>query len=409
MPPPTAEQVIAILELDTLMIDKDTDIKPPRAQYAYTWRPALAGIAIALGGLFLFVAFGCSLNPPAPQPRWYSVVSPADPQRPQGQGRGETLAAAKLAALKDLAEGIRVVVATETVAIRTVEQDRLIHRLSETTRVRTDETLAGLRLTRSEQGGDGYFYVRYEIDLRPLEVMMAGQLAAAWDHKLPARIVWTGSKGLANGRFLAALAQRLSEPRAKSPTRSIAVDLKPGGYGAWVLTIDGRHDWRLSQVDWSRLIDWGQYADGRLSLALLPRTADRGQNRLQAGDVFALRLSGQPRHGHYTLFNLYADGRVAILAENCPLRGGVAIYPDDCQMGVELVAATIAPATPTTDLYLAVSADQRMDSHRFIRAGEQVLATEQGRQAHELFAWLDEGVATAAIAVLSVSTAPAGE
>lgn len=125
---------------------------------------------------------------------------------------------------------------------------------------------------------------------------------------------------------------------------------------------------------------------------------------ISRGDEVFFLLSGGA--GFFSIFNIYADGRVSVIAANQPMAEAGKIDPDPSGRQV-LQASTLEPGSSSVDIYLLVVSPsmQEMSSFSALKEDGRTVTGDDSFSTHVLARWLD-GLQQKQVAMLKTRTGP---
>ena len=371
---------------------------------------------------------GCG-GPPAPRfevcraeslracvlPQWYEEAAPSrDDLVFVGRGCADRDDAASLQAKSEVAAQIEERIETTTGWIdRVTENGKVDRHFARSGKATVTQLLRGGRITRRERVCDGrYVAARYELDLRPVELVVAERLRARWSDPKPSRIEWRGPSLLLTSEFVRALDRYLVAGGSPGVVRAVDLALRREA-GQWIVVVDDVSE-RLGPHDLSRMMRWHVDASG-LTLTLQSLGPPRGPNRLEEGDRFVLQLDGATPGGHFAVFDLVPDGRVHLMQDSRPLAERQTIPPvsERHAAGGVFDARLSTPGLSVEDVFLVVSARVPLDtsSIRGLRLEGGVPQTEDAYALDRFVEWFDarrgDG-AVGSITTLHVRIEPTG-
>ncbi|MFA9460914.1 hypothetical protein [Thiohalorhabdus methylotrophus] len=350
------------------------------------------------GGLLLAACATDSAAPGPDTPDWFGQPAP-HPDLLYGYGRGTSLPDARAEALQDLGQ-------QRSVWVRSAVESRTRRGAGEPSersyrqqiRLHARQRLDHARRDRVAERG-ARFYVRWRLDLRPAWAVLAENLRAEWAGE-PARIRWRGPAGLTGAPLVRRLDRALTG--GGDDVREVALSLDRRD-GDWIYRADGV---QLPLADTLAAVDLSGYARGGLRLRAVSAAGRPLGKRLRAGRTFHLRVTGGSPGDRCTLFDLYPDGRVSVLAGNVAIQGSTWTFPPP--EGERALRATTGTENEAAlDRYLAVCGPGEQDLTRFRRvaAGRGLVRGEWAYAARALLAWLEERKGHA-VAVRRVLTVP---
>ena len=169
------------------------------------------------------------------------------------------------------------------------------------------------------------------MDLRPPEQQLSSRLKQQWQGRLPRSIKWQGSALITESLAATKLYKLLTDADSAIPQRRLKIGLTRSkaarSASGWQINVDNQ----VLPLRSHDLINWINWSAGK-SVSALQLQAVKINNAQQllgpatsfrAGDLFILRLSGAAgAKGMATVFNVYADGRVAQLGKSIALAAG---------------------------------------------------------------------------------------
>jgi hypothetical protein len=128
---------------------------------------------------------------------------------------------------------------------------------------------------------------------------------------------------------------------------------------------------------------------------------------MKSGQEFIFSVES-PQDGYLSIFNIYPDGRVAIIKGNLALNANKkTIYPHPIEDGIVLQAATIDPEIPGMDIYIAIETKERQNLLEFSQLSNEgnFVSGETTFSAATFSRWFDN-LKTKQAAVLKTRTEP---
>ncbi len=301
----------------------------------------------------------------------------ADPMILIGEGRAATCPEARLEAMGELAEQVQVRIKVHHFREWLFTNGRVDRSDGRTTSATRDALLEGAQVVDRAQDEDSCWR-KVELNLRPADQILAQRLRERWGGGSK-NISLEGPSWLVSSEFATALKKRLDAPSAGvDAPQSVTLDLRHTG--TWVLTASDEAQ-LMSVRNLGRLLDTGLLTEK--VLVQVNRAAGGSARRVDEGERFRVEVVG--RDVHCALFNLYQDGRVALLQASSPLQttirlpGGEATY-DACPVG----------GVTTTDLYVAVCSQAPIDTDDFVVLPAAGLVRQEALHLDLFFRWLDE-------------------
>lgn len=278
-----------------------------------------AGLACACLGLV-----ACTPLPVAP-----AVIQPAPYRSPclesallteqhavRGYGSGTSLRAARLEALQDMAERVRVQVTGETRQrlMRDI-QGRIEHSLSNTVEARSSEVFSEVELACLDERGDpaGHWHVGVRADLRDPAAIVA--------ERVQGRGAWRGPAALLQGPFWQRVVSLRPAERSQGTISRLSVRRQGGG---WQLLADGEPLYG-NPLPLSAVLRW-QALGHAWPMALEGERGTEGGARVRSGADVRLRVE-PPGPGFVSLLHVGADERLTWLRRNVPVSGAVLVWP----------------------------------------------------------------------------------
>ena len=244
------------------------------------------------------------------------------------------------------------------------------------------------------------YYVKYAVDLRPPALVMADALSSEYPGQ---NILFIGSPAITDSSFAETVEQIISRQnagRSTAPEATIPLGLTFAD-GLWSVHA-GRISLPVSDV--SELVNLGVYVTEDIKLSLCHRSGESRPLLLRTGDQVFFSVPGGT--GFYSIFNIYADGRVSVIAANQALTPEKTIYPDPSGRYV-LQASTITPQAPSVDIYLLVLSPTMQDMSAFSALHEdgRTVSGDDSFSTHVLAGWLDS-LQKKQVAMLKTRTEP---
>lgn len=368
-------------------------------------RGKATGAVVIMLGLMLampaqaFGIFGGDRKAPYQSPCAGQVNVSQDPALVRGYGQGLDFTAAKLSALKDISERINVRIRAET-STKTQMKDGDVSRSYTSTATLSSEIEVdnAAQVCADNKDPSGMWHVVFELDTRP-PVYRLGQVLAA-SYRSPRSVTFSGNQHLTQSRLVADLRAAMIRPSATGEPVTVPLRLKRQ-HGGWYLIAAGEQI-RLRDADLMRALHFSGSPEVLLNI-LGDQDVSGGLAQLVEGEQFSLRVDSVSG-GYLSLFNIYADGRVAMLGANLQkLPGEPVVVPE---AGYTLEAGLLHPGQPTRDVYIALLTEQPLNDttvHQ-LREGRGLVSGEDSYQLESLFTVLER--ADARIASLMVTTLP---
>ena len=323
------------------------------------------------------------------EPGWYRKLAPA-PSRLVGYGNAPTREQAVLSAREEAAAQLGVEVQS-AVSRRIVDDNRKVSAVSESrAESKVARRLNNTRVLREEQIG-GIHFVAIEADLRDTQKRLADEIMARYG-KVGR---FTGPSQIAGSPLLQGVRELSAGAEKSTPSVELALSRSGDDWrlraGDLTLTID--------REDLHRLIDWSAAPRHTLALATIDARSQKPVDRLQGGRAFYLRLANPSARTFYSIFNVYVDGRVTLLAENLTVEaGGRELgFPSaaERERGTALEAARTDPRTIDTDTYLVVASPAKLQNQRILSQKDRVVVEGSSYAADLLLNLLATGAVTA--------------
>ena len=318
----------------------------------------------------------------------------------KGYGAGNKLAVAKQSAYQDLAERLKVYVEGEFYS-RTVRDKagQVSSEVDQKIRTRTSANLEQVeRICVDQNDPGGQVHMAVQIDLRPSEKIIASKLVDHWGG-VPTSVVWKGPRVLVKSPFIKRLNQSL--PVATMASRREARVNLFRKYQQWHLDLDGLVI-KLSQNELVDVLGWTQLNDQQFNMQLEDEFGNALGLQLRHEDEFRFTLDANNPQRYVSLFNVYGDGRVAVVRENIPFKQRMKIP----ESGI-FSAGLIAPGTVTKDVYIALLTHKQVDTSQYRRLFKesQIGSDDDSYSLGQFITWLDQQP-SARYAILRVTTSP---
>jgi hypothetical protein len=360
------------------------------------------GLKLVLAGVcVIFWMAACTGGKPATRcepPAWLFEKSAVDGIK-TGAGEGATPDAATASAMNEISSQISTWVSSRTQVLAERNGQASESRFHHQVELESKHRLNNAKRLNMTHCGDTY-YVKYAVDLRPPEVVVAEALGADY----PGMAVrFVGSPALTDSPFaddVKRFIPRPDNPEEKGGVIVLPLDLTYTG-GIWCVHA-GRQTIPVSDV--SNLVNLGVYVTGDTTLELCDKTGAARPLTLKTGDEVFFAIPGGA--GFYSLFNIYADGRVSVVASNVPMKKSRTLFPDPAGRHV-LQAGTIDPKTPSVDTYLLVISKKAQDMTPFsaLHDNGKTVSGDDSFSAHILARWLD-GIHVKKVALVKTRTEP---
>jgi hypothetical protein len=319
--------------------------------------------------VFATILSACQSAPTVPL--WYNNLPVSDGVL-LGYGQGHDLQDAKQMAFSTIAQQFGVEIESEMAMVKQFGEDRLKTSAREVTQIRFNRSLKNVTTIKETMSGDTYF-VALKVDQRPLKLIIDSKLKAKGFHE-PG---FQGSHILTSGPLLSAL-------RAENSTTTLPVSLQREG-DQWQLVIA---DIVQPIEDLADLLNWHNLKHGGLSLSVL----GRNENRVRIGERFQIGLNLPATSRFLTIFNIYSDGRLTVALDNQIIDDTQVIFP---QKPLYLEASSIYPDEFDRDTYVAIVTAEKVDTTRFKKAADTMIAGEEAYALHKLIDWLERQPITA--------------
>lgn len=359
---------------------------------------AALGMA-ACGGVGMSEALRQPETSSAPPPKWYTKLE-AKMGRVVGYGQGSMREHAKNQALADIAQQLQVQVKSTIKSSVDVVDASVTRAESTKFELTAHQQLQNTRVVAEEAAG-GITFIAIEFDARPAEQIVADRLLTEWGGIRPPRIDWKGHHWLANTDFVNNVRQQITINSGGTGAREVRIALNRRN-DEWHISFDNVV-MPIENTDLLRLIGL-ETTNPNNRLVVMDFKSAQEKNRLVAGDAFYLTLQTTRPDGYYTLFNIYDDGRLALLQESKKTEA-IQTVPslENRQKGYSLVAQTLKPKETAIDVYLSVLSSEPLDTSVF----EAVSGQQVGNAFHldTLLDMLDHKTITD-IAVVRVNIRP---
>lgn len=316
----------------------------------------------------------------------------------RGYGSGPDAESAKVNALKDIAERINVEVEGNVTTVTTLKNRKADQSFSSTATLKSKLKVQNARqICVDNKDPARIWHVVFELDTRP-PVLLLGQRLGAVLRGAP--VNFTGNSQLVRSGLAGELAAAVSAGRAAGGQAvSLPLQLRRQ-HGGWYL-IAGAEQVQLRDEDLFKALELPHSPDVLLTL-LNDGGKERPVSQLQQGDHFSLRVDAG-RQGYLSLFNIYADGRVSLLAVNQPLKDSTpAVLPE---AGQTFEAGLLTPNESARDIYIAAVSEKPLDRATMhqLRADQGMVKGDDSYQLEEVLALLDKsGAATASIIITTL-------
>jgi len=305
-------------------------------------------------------------------PSWFGTLT-AKPSRVVGYGYASTLQQATLAARENAASQLGVEVHSTT--SRKITDDN--HHVSSVSEVQSEATvrhkLNNTVIFREERIEDIY-YVAVEADIRGTDQRISEELIKTYRD-------FNGFSGPA---------QLIKSPLMKSVSNQITLSSKSKLQLPVKLYRQG-NDWMmrvgginviLDSGEFFNAVDWTEGSNNKLYIQGTDLQSDVKISRAHNGQTFYFKMPHVLKNYFYTIYNVYSDGRVTLLAEN--LTGETSLeFPSrsDRIKGIVLEAAKTNEATLDTDTYLVVESKSKLHSNRILSQGARVVEQDNSYSA----------------------------
>lgn len=347
--------------------------------------------------LGLMVLFAGCVSPTTPTsstsaPNWFhNLDSPDSALQPIGYGRGATPKEAKRNALLALARQNRVEVEAETQVNAHRDQGEVERQVWSQVNTEVDQKLRGAELVKIKSIGDLY-YAAYRLDMRPASQVITHRIREQWSGPLPRKIEWKGPSSLIHGEVVQELEEMLTKSDGNG-NRSIRVSLQRNN-GRWLFqtgnTVTPLRDLRLE-----RILSFSGLNQNQGSLQLTAQACEgaRTLQRLVASQCFTLKLTSTKVNGYFTVFNLYPDGRVAVLADNRPLveRQQIPSRKAQQEQNLVFIARSANSGKSAQEIYLAIHTRSHLDTASFpkLSLNKGLVEGKTTYKLNRFLRWLD--------------------
>lgn len=357
------------------------------------WVPGLICLTI------FFVACNKQMIvPDCKPPAWFFESAGRDGIK-TGVGEGANLDEATASAMSEIAGQISIWVSSRSMILAErnglTSESRFKHQVE----LESMHRLKNAKRLNMAVCGSRY-YVKYSVDLRPPAVVMADALMVEYPGQ---NILFTGSPAIIGSPFADALRRLMPDQRAElSKNIHIRIPLSLSYTdGIWSVHA-GRISLPVSDI--SDLVDLSGYVTGDVKLGLCDKTGSPRPLLLKTGGQVFFSVPGG--EGFYSIFNIYADGRVSVIAANQSVKPESTIFPDPTGRCV-LQASTINPHSSSVDVYLLVVSPSMQDMSAFSALHEdgRTVSGDDSFSAHVLAGWLD-GIKQKQVAMLKTRTEP---
>lgn len=299
------------------------------------------------------------VSEPTP-PKWYTTIH-AKTGRIIGFGQSHSRDQAKSQALADISSQLDVQVKSQIKSSVAVVDNGVTRAESTKYELSATQRLQNTRVV-TEEASSGITYIALEFDARPTEQITADQLLAEWAGQRPAEIIWKGHRWLANSDFVSKLHQQLVSSNGLG-TREVHIALTRRN-DRWQIGFDNAVV-PIENSDLMRLLGI-QTADPSFRLGVFELRTAQARTRLKVGDAFFLKFDVSKPGDYFTLFNLYHDGRLAVIQDSQKTEHEQS-FPsgENRKKGFALSAQTVMPKEPSVDVYLAVMSSNPLDTSAF--------------------------------------------
>jgi hypothetical protein len=348
-----------------------------------------------------FMGTACDKHVPVADckpPAWFFEHSDHDGIK-TGVGEGATLEEAAASAMSEISAQISTWVSSRTMTLAERNGSASESRFKHQVKLESMHRLKNAKRLNMAVCGSRY-YVKYSVDLRPPALVMSDALVSEYPGE---KILFTGSPALTSSSFAEAVMQITSHQKSDSSKRletRIPLSLTFTD-GIWCVHA-GRVSLPVSDV--TELVNVGVYVTESVRLGLCDRAGVGRSLLLKTGDEVFFSLSGGS--GFFSIFNVYADGRVSVIAANQPMTEAGKIYPDPSGRQV-LQASTLEPGSSSVDIYLLVVSPsmQEMSSFSALKEDGRTVSGDDSFSTHVLARWLD-GLQQKQVAMLKTRTEP---
>jgi len=273
-----------------------------------------------------------------------------------GYGSGKSLDEANVSAMEQLARSISSTVTASTRARRSMNNEVVSSSFFQTADIRSKVNLKNAMMTCIDRNDPaGTLHVLVEVDVRSPETQIAEALRKKYPDSVSLK--FTGNRYITSSQALSKVKHGLPIPRARSRQIEIPVSLYRQS-ATWYVQV-GDAVYALNEGQLWNFVNLEMFAlpkgDGFSADAYRGDNWRRDISNLNAGDYFRLRLN-TASPGYVTVFNLYDDGRVALLEKNLQISGELMLP----QSGV-YQTATLDENEATTDRYLAICMKDPVD------------------------------------------------
>lgn len=301
------------------------------------------------------------------EPGWYRKLEAA-PSRIVGYGAGPSREQALLSAREEAAAQLGVEVHS-AVSRRIIDDNRKVSSISEVkAEAKVARRLINSRVLREDHIGSTHF-VAIEADLRDTQKRLADDVLARYGKV----VSYAGPPQLAASPLM----QGVRELLAGAERTTASLDLALGRTGDdWRLRV-GDLTLTIDRDDFPRAIEWAAGPKHALTLLAIDDRSGQPVSRLHSGQTFHLRLANPAQKSFYSIFNVYADGRVTLLAENLTVEKNARdlSFPGfaERERGTVLEAARSDQRAIDTDTYIVVGSPSRLQNQRILSQKDRVV------------------------------------
>lgn len=342
--------------------------------------------------ILLIFLFGCKAPltkyPVKPEPpQWFTELSSGD-YIITGAGSGQSFAEARSFAFSELSGQISSLVEEEIDIIRKKNKSTVASFAEQQISLSSKNQITGAKLYRKETV-NGIYYAAYKLDLRPPYIVLAEKIKKTFEKnnsEIPYNIKFNSSPVI-NSSYTAQQLKKIFKGFGGKGEKELDLSLERRT-GSWFLRA-GTDFVIIPEI--FMVTDFSAVESKGFEISVVNNKGDIVfDNRLKKGDLFRLRIDAKDNiKGFVSLFNLYSDGRTALLCENIKIDKKNLTYPDPEKSSSVFEAGLIKNGHAVLDYYIAVYSDKPLNLIEFKKITKaSFVKGKKSYAAHRLISFL---------------------
>ncbi|MDY0361205.1 MAG: hypothetical protein RBR08_07120 [Desulforegulaceae bacterium] len=330
----------------------------------------------------LFFMFSCSSKESKSKidfPQWYFKIVSSD-FIIRGTGAGLTFKEAQAEAFAKISSQINVMVEEEIDIIKKRQGTEIASYAKQQIKIGSQNKINNARLLKSEIKNNFYF-TAYEVDSRPFYMILAEKIKNRFEKDfdiIPKNLKFTGNPLIISSHAAKQIEKTFVNSGGKG-TKEVFLNLERKN-NSWILS-SGADFVYVPEI--FNVLNLKNSGDGLVKLSLLDKNLNKISNRLQNEKQFRFLISTKEKSGFVSVFNLYSDGRVSILAENLEVKENTLFYPVTSSENI-FEAGLLEKGHAVLDYYIAVYSKNPVNCINFRKAGCSLAQGEGAYLAHGL-------------------------